>query len=249
MQPQIVKKTVPDFAKGQKEDIMLAALTAQPPREIVETVRIPKIARKSAALPSAMRRALPAKESPAIMFASAYGGEGAPGIAFEAARAAATQSFGKVLYIHMSSRLPRFFVDIQYEMPISLDEFLNTSGGTILPFVALDESGLVCAWFRGPGEGVKEESLRILMMSLRKCFDLIILGGDDMLAGGASTAFSELVDGTILVAEAERTRVPVAQRLKRAVEESGGKVIGAILNRRRYHIPGRLYRLLYGGGL
>jgi len=247
MQPQIVIKTIPEFAKDQKEDIMLAALTAQSPREIAETARMPTIARKSAVLPSAMRRAVPAKTNRAIMFASAYGREGAPGIAFEAARAAAIQSSGKVLYIHMSSRLPRFFVDIQYEMPISLDEFLNTSSGTILPFVALDKSGLVCAWFRGPGDGVKEESLRILMISLRKCFDLIILGGDDMLAGGASTAFSELVDGTILVAEAERTRAPVAQRLKRTVEESGGNVIGAILNRRRYHIPGGLYRLLYGG--
>lgn len=248
MQPQIVVKTIPEFAKDQKEEVMLAALTAQPPRQIAETVRTPKIARKTAVLPSAIRRALPAKANPAIMFASAYGGEGAPGIAFEAARAAATQSSGKVLYIHMSSRLPRFFTDIQYHMPISLDEFLNASGGAILPFVALDESGLVCAWFRGPGDGVKEESLRILMLSLRKCFDLIILGGDDMLAGGASAAFSELVDGTILVTEAERTRAPVAQKLKRVVEEGGGKVIGAILNRRRYHIPGGLYRILYGGG-
>ncbi len=247
MQPQIVK-TLPEIAKGQKEEVMLAALTAQPPLQIAEIVRIPKIARKSAALPSAMRRALPAKTNPVIMFASAYGREGAPGIAFEAARSAAIQSSGKVLYIHMSSRLPRFFADIQYQMPISLDEFLNASGGAILPFVALDESGLVCAWFQGPGNSVKEESLRILMMTLRKCFDLVILGGDDMLSGGASAAFAELVDGTILVTEAERTRAPVAQRLKRAVEEGGGQVIGAILNRRRYHIPGWIYRLLYGGG-
>src|SRR5688500_6173464 len=121
MQPQIVTKTIPEFAKDQKEDIMLAALSAQSPRKIAEIPRTPKIARKSAALPSAMRRALPAKTNPIIMFASAYGREGAPGIAFEAARAAAIQSSRKVLYIHMSSRLPQFFADIQHQMPISLD--------------------------------------------------------------------------------------------------------------------------------
>lgn len=231
-----------------KEDRMLAALTAQPPCEIKEVFWQPKTARKSATLPSIIRRSLAVEANSAVMFASAYGREGAPGVAFHAARAAALRSSGKVLYMHVSTRLPKFFREIEGKIPITLDEFVTTGGGNVLPFVVLEDSGLVCAYFRGPGEGVSTESLKALVASLRKCFDFTVIGGDDFLRGGASTVFSELVDGTILVTEAERTRVPVAKRLKRGVEENGGKVIGAILNRRKYHIPEWIYRLLYGGG-
>jgi Mrp family chromosome partitioning ATPase len=84
------------------------------------------------------------------------------------------------------------------------------------------------------------------MRAARKHFELIILGGDNMLNGGASTVFSDLVDGTILVMEAEKTRAPVAKKLKQTVEDGGGKVIGAILNRRKHHIPDWIYKALYG---
>ncbi|GEM_PF-2852205 len=230
-----------------KEDRMLAALTAQPPCEIQERFWQPKTARKSASLPKTIRRNLGAESHASIMFTSAYGREGAPGVAFHAARAAALQRSGRVLYIHLSSRLPKFFRDIENKIPITLDEYINTGGGSVLPFVLLEDSGLVCAYFRGPAEGVSPENLKGLMSSLRKCFDFMVIGSDEFLTGGASVAFADLVDGVILVTEAERTRAPVAKKLKRAAEENGGNVIGAILNHRKYHIPGWIYRLLYGG--
>ena len=97
-------------------------------------------------------------------------------------------------------------------------------------------------------ESVKKETLRALVASVQKCFQFIVIGGDNLLDDGTSAAFSQLVDGVILVADAQKTRAPVARKLKRAVEENGGKVIGAILNRRKYYIPGWIYRSLYGGG-
>src|SRR5690606_37405899 len=142
--------------ESPKEDRMVAALTAQPPCEIKETFRqLPNAARKSASLPLAIRRALVVtEENPAVMFTSAYGREGAPAVAFQAARAAALQSSGRVLYIHASSRIPKFFKDIENNIPITLDEFVNTGGGNMLPFVVLEDSGLVCACFRAPAEAI-----------------------------------------------------------------------------------------------
>ncbi len=230
-----------------RADRMLAALTAQPPSEIEETFYATKAAKTSASLSLSLRRALAQEINKVIMFTSAYGREGATEIAFQAARSAALQSSGKVLYIHVSSRVPKFFKEIESKIPIALDDFAKSGGGTVLPFVVLEDSGLVCASFLGGAENINEESLRSLIASLRKGFDFTVVGSDDMLSGGAARAFADLVDGTIVVTEAERTRAPVAKRLKLAIENNGGNVIGAILNRRKYHIPGWIYRMLYGG--
>lgn len=44
-------------------------------------------------------------------------------------------------------------------------------------------------------------------------------------------------DQVILVVEAERTRLPDIQRLRRTIENAGGTIAGAILNKRRRHLP------------
>ena len=143
----------PDVAENKKEDRMLAALTARPPAEIDEPLK--NTTRKTVALSTVIRRSL-SVDNPAIMFASAYVREGAPGIAFQTARSAAIQTTGKVLYIHASDRIPGFFREVKNRIPVSLDDFANTGGRNAIPFVVLKDSGLVCAYFRGGPDGVKE---------------------------------------------------------------------------------------------
>ena len=52
------------------------------------------------------------------------------------------------------------------------------------------------------------------------------------------------LDAVVLVLEAERTRWEVARLAKARLEEAGGRLVGAILNKRRFHIPKHLYDLL-----
>jgi Mrp family chromosome partitioning ATPase len=234
------------FANDQEESRMLASLGDRPACEIPESAILARTAEKCRALPVSIRRALKAGKGSAILFTSAYACEGAPSIAVRTAYSAARQASGKVLYIHLSRSHTGFFRDIEGKIPIALNDYINNGGGDILPFVTLSGSGLFCTCFQGAGESVKGESLRELMTAARKHFELIILGGDDMLKGGASGVFSDLVDGTILVMEAEKTRAPVAKKLKEMVEHGGGKIIGAVLNRRKHHIPDWIYKTLYG---
>ena len=53
---------------------------------------------------------------------------------------------------------------------------------------------------------------------------------------------ASMVDGTVLVVEAEKTRWPVAVNVKERIKQSGGKVLGIAFNKRQYYIPGWLYR-------
>ncbi len=51
-------------------------------------------------------------------------------------------------------------------------------------------------------------------------------------------------DGIILVVHSGKTRKQVARRAKEVLERSGGKLLGVILNRRKYYIPEWIYRRL-----
>jgi hypothetical protein len=46
------------------------------------------------------------------------------------------------------------------------------------------------------------------------------------------------------VVEAERTRAPIVEQARRAVEANGGRLLGVVMNKRRYHIPRAIYRRL-----
>lgn len=52
------------------------------------------------------------------------------------------------------------------------------------------------------------------------------------------------VDGVVLVVEASKTRWRKVRRLSESITKVGGNVLGIVLNKRRYYIPGVIYNLL-----
>jgi len=52
------------------------------------------------------------------------------------------------------------------------------------------------------------------------------------------------MDGVILVVEAEKTRWEVAQKAKEELEKAGARILGVVLNKRKYYIPRYIYRRL-----
>ena len=51
-------------------------------------------------------------------------------------------------------------------------------------------------------------------------------------------------DAGVLVVEAERIRREVIQRSIGTLEDLGANILGVVLNKRRYPIPGFIYRML-----
>lgn len=89
-------------------------------------------------------------------------------------------------------------------------------------------------------EGVQE-----LFKRVGKNFDYLIID-----APPASTNFSislcsvPVVSGVVLVLEAERTRWPVVENVRTRILKNDGKLLGIVLNKRRYHLPGFIYNRL-----
>ena len=86
--------------------------------------------------------------------------------------------------------------------------------------------------------------LRTALEGLRAKYDWVIVDAPPATVYSDAGILAPLVEGVVLVVEAEKTRWQVAEQAKRTLEESGARLLGAVLSRRRFHIPKALYGLL-----
>jgi Mrp family chromosome partitioning ATPase len=194
--------------------------------------------------------ALPDMPNRAVQFVSAYESEGADAIAFEMAIIAARLIGKRVLFIDTSPASAR--VRQQETLttnPVPLDTLLLTGRPPHEAIAQVAGTELYVAMLHAREDqdypSASLTALEAAIDNLRPSFDLIVVDSPAILTDAFSMALAKLVDGSILVVEAERTRAPVALECKRLIDSAGGRIIGSILNRRRYYIPKFLYRLLY----
>lgn len=87
-------------------------------------------------------------------------------------------------------------------------------------------------------------SIDALMKSMRKEADWVLLTAPPVNEHNDAVALAKKVDGVVLVIEAEQTRWEVAQSAKERLEDAGANILGVVLNNRKLHIPGWIYRRL-----
>ncbi len=77
-----------------------------------------------------------------------------------------------------------------------------------------------------------------------KKYDYVILDGPSVPGSSDVRVICNKVDGVVLVLEAGKTRKQVAVRAKQELEEAGGKLLGVVLNKRKFYIPEWIYKRL-----
>ena len=83
-----------------------------------------------------------------------------------------------------------------------------------------------------------------LWANLRRHFDLVVLDMPPLEVSRAGLKVAVACDGVVVVVEAEKTRSPVVRDLIERLRAVRGNVLGTVLNKRRYHLPKRLYHWL-----
>jgi hypothetical protein len=78
--------------------------------------------------------------------------------------------------------------------------------------------------------------------ALRTSYDMILIDSPAAERSSDGIMLGRDVDTTLLVVEAEKTKSAVAQDLRDKVTDMGGQIGGVLLNKRRFHIPGFIYR-------
>jgi Mrp family chromosome partitioning ATPase len=97
---------------------------------------------------------------------------------------------------------------------------------------------------KSPTVVLKSGAFKRVIGSLLSMYDWIILDSAPATLFPDVATLGTACSAAILVVEAERTRLEVAEAAKEILENTGTQILGAILNRRRYHIPDFIYRRL-----
>ena len=85
------------------------------------------------------------------------------------------------------------------------------------------------------------EAMRRLLDSQRPCFDFIVLDCPPVLGAADATALAPLVDAVLVVADRPSTDRQAVVQLREQLEEVGGRIVGAVLNRDRSDRVGYQY--------
>ena len=142
-------------------------------------------------------------------------------------------------FLHSSFNLPASpgFSDVIHEGA----DFHEATKESVIPNLFILTCGV-----GSPNPMVIFESPKLvdLIEVMRSEFDWVIFDCAPINLYPDSAVLAPRLDGTVLVIEAENKREEVAIQAKEHLERSGAKILGAVLNRRRYIIPDMVYRRL-----
>lgn len=125
---------------------------------------------------------------------------------------------------------------------LTLDEARASTGFDNLSLLALanmqSSTDRPAAWTLSIG------GLQDIVAQLRSRYAWVIVDSAPSQEVAFTNIVSRFVDGTVVVVESERTRIPVAQRIIQQVRENGGTPLGLVINKRKLLISDFLYRFL-----
>ena len=79
---------------------------------------------------------------------------------------------------------------------------------------------------------------------LKESFDIVLVDAPPAADHSEGLTLASKVDGIILVVESEKTRWQALDSVSNRIRLGGGNILGAIMNKRRHHVPGVIYRRL-----
>ena len=81
-------------------------------------------------------------------------------------------------------------------------------------------------------------------MVLKRSFSHIIVDCASLKSSSDALIIAPMVDSVVLVVEADRTTKEQVTWAQRTIEKANGKLLGVVLNKRRYPIPELIHRWL-----
>lgn len=95
-----------------------------------------------------------------------------------------------------------------------------------------------------PSTIFRSAAFAALMTDLKRGWDYVVCDTPPVLSESDASLMAAQFDAAVLVVSCEETRWEVARMVAERMDAAGGRLIAAVLNRRRYYIPSALYRTL-----
>jgi hypothetical protein len=88
------------------------------------------------------------------------------------------------------------------------------------------------------------EQRKQVVQQLRARSQFVVIDCPALSASSDCISLASLVDGFVLVVEADRTKKSQIANAQCRIEAAGGKILGLVLNKRRYPVPDSIYKRL-----
>jgi capsular exopolysaccharide synthesis family protein len=198
-----------------------------------------------------IQKLLTSRRSPrqgVILVSSAVAGEGTSTVARNTALALGRSQLEHVVLVDANIRAPSQHAAFETEISDGLSEVFRGSISLtsavkpeVAPGLSLLTSGMLIA---SPPHLFTMSAVQGVVMALTSLFDWVIIDGPPLTTSPEAASIAAASGGAMLVIQAEQTRREVVGEAHKVLEESDVEVLGAVLNRRKYHIPDFVYKRL-----
>jgi len=180
-----------------------------------------------------------------LVFAGLREGDGASTTAVNFASAMARDCGLKVLLVDTNLRTPSLHEVFRIDRSPGISELLDNGGDVLAKVVETGPRSpyvLPCGrHLSGPGAVFESPRFKDFLAAGTQRFDYVIMDAPPALRYSETRTISAKADGVVLVLRSGATREKVAVRAKKELEETGAKIVGMVLNRRKFYIPDWLY--------
>lgn len=202
--------------------------------------------RELGVLKNALESAFGKATKRAIMFVSSTAGEGTTTIATNFARLLALQTQEKVLLVEMNARKPSLYWKLGLQSNLGVAHYLE--GKEKLDAIAQPTAqGSFDAIHIGESDPIKiqvhlDRMFPSLLQDAKQKYDTVLIDAPPVIGSPETPPLSAYVDGVVVVVHSGKTKREIAQRSLGMIGQFDGKVLGVVLNRKKYYIPEFIYR-------
>jgi capsular exopolysaccharide synthesis family protein len=183
-----------------------------------------------------------------IMFGSAVGGEGKTTIAAFLARMLALGESERILVVDCAVDNPEIHLLFGLDNDKGILDYLSGTA-SLEDIVKHVEEGVLDVVTIGPRRGAditqplfNSEQMATFIRTVRERYDYVIVDTSAILEAPETPIIGSYVTGTVMVVQAGKTKREVIKRAMLNIEKLGGRLIGTVLNRKKYYIPEFIYR-------
>ncbi len=195
-----------------------------------------------------MHTGYPEDSIKSIMFTGAAHGGGATTTAVNFAKVLVKNSEAKVLLMDANLRTPQLQNLFNITNGRGLSDILMDNDDKAFKVLKFGPSYLFILAGGGDYKGAvslfESERFDEFLNETRKTFDYVILDGAPLPNSAETRVLCDKVDGVVMVIESGKLRKQVAIRAKQELEDAGARILGVVLNKRKYYIPNWLYKRL-----
>lgn len=247
-------KTFEALMKAEKEnqirpeEAKVFDLKPQPKPHIPENFKIsPQIVEEYHRMKQHILSSSPAKKIKTLLFSSSTKGEGTSTVLINYAITLASGG-DKVLLVDANLRNPTLHDLFNVEKKSGLTDLLlaNNTLKEVIKNTQIKNLFIITSGtpHSNPYSIFESQSLDTFIEQMKTQANWVLFDSPPINSYNDSSTLAAKMDGVVMVVQAENTRWEVAQSAKERIENDKVKIMGAVLNRRKMHIPEWAYKML-----